>query len=552
MKKRGKYEKNPQAKAAVQAKKTILQTYVTSLISLMLCVTMFFGTTAAWFTSEVESADNEIYVGILNVDLLKKVPADSDGNEWTSLKNQDGSNVLVFDREIKWEPNATTIETLKVRNQGDLSFQYRLNLIPSQKNTDEGMTEEEIQAIASQFEVYVRNETPGEENETFAPAGSIADLTGENGWTKLGTLEEVLAGKDVFRGSMDEADVNKEIVTDAEQNKKEKVWVEHTYSVALHMKAEATGMYVDSEGKDQTIMGKKLLLNVKLVATQNPSETDAFGDAYDMIFTEVSTAEELKAAFENGGNIRLAADIEISEKLEVKEGAEVYFDMNGKTLTVNNPNPSESAYCFVTRKDSTFTIDGNGVVDVTDPMTSLIFPGGDVIIENGTFVRNVPEGSDVVVFFMGAKVDPWGSQSVVINGGYFDGGYYDANAADIDEILAGTKEFNETDSANRGSSKDQDLMRVALKNNIMALLNLSSNLIKVYGGTFVGANPAWGDEGCMLPTNPNYLRPWSYYQGALIEGQEFNENGIVLPEGFSITKGETDDGRPTYTVNYSK
>lgn len=85
------------------------------------------------------------------------------------------------------------------------------------------------------------------------------------------------------------------------------------------------------------------------------------------------------------------------------------------------------------------------------------------------------------------------------------------------------------------------------------MFNKSSNYFRVYGGTFVGANPAWGDEGCMLPTGPkNYLRPWSYYQGALLDGQEFNENGIVLPEGFTITKGTHEDGRPTYTVTYNK
>ena len=125
---------------------------------------------------------------------------------------------------------------------------------------------------------------------------------------------------------------------------------------------------------------------------------------------------------------------------------------------------------------------------------------------------------------------------------------------EIDEILAGTKTLTETadDIAKRGNSKDANQVRVAIKNNVQLLLNLSYNLFKIYGGTFVGANPAWGDEGCMLPTTPNYLRPWSYYQGALLDGQTFNENGIALPEGYAITKGALEDGRPTYTVTYNK
>ena len=228
--------------------------------------------------------------------------------------------------------------------------------------------------------------------------------------------------------------------------------------------------------------------------------------------------------------------------------------MNGKTITLEGTAADPAFYTY---KGSTLTITGNGTVEINDPSVSLVFPGGDVVIENGTFVRNVPAGTPankVGAFFVGAKVSPWGSQTVTINGGYFDGGYYNADAADIDDILAGTKEFTETDDdkAMRGNSKDANKVRVAIKQNVQLLLNLSYNLFKVYGGTFVGANPAWGDEGCMLPTKPNYLRPWSYYQGALLDGQEFNENGLAIPDSYEITKGATADGRPTYTVTYNK
>ena len=108
------------------------------------------------------------------------------------------------------------------------------------------------------------------------------------------------------------------------------------------------------------------------------------------------------------------------------------------------------------------------------------------------------------------------------------------------------------DIAKRGQSGDPNTTRSRIKVLISKTFNKSNNYFKVYGGTFVGANPAWGDEGCMLPTKPYYLRPWSYYQGAFLEGQTFNENGIVLPEGYEITKGTHEDGRPTYTVTYNK
>ena len=275
--------------------------------------------------------------------------------------------------------------------------------------------------------------------------------------------------------------------------------------------------------------------------------------------TTVSSATDLVNAFNSDAtsiSVEITDDIDLTEVLNVKQGKEVYLDMNGKTITVESGSSVDPA--FYTYKDSTLVIDGNGTVILEDPSMSLIFPGGDVVIENGTFIRKVPAGTPankVGALIVGAKVSPWGSQTVTINGGYFDGGYYDANAADIDDIPAGKKTLAETDAdkANRGKSSDKNLVRVAIKNNTQLTLNLSYNLFKIYGGTFVGVNPAWGDEGCMLPAKDDiYLRPWSYYQGALLDGQEYNENGIVLPDGYNITKGATADGRPTYTVNYSK
>ena len=55
-----------------------------------------------------------------------------------------------------------------------------------------------------------------------------------------------------------------------------------------------------------------------------------------------------------------------------------------------------------------------------------------------------------------------------------------------------------------------------------------------------------------MPITPDYLRPWSYYQGMFLEGQQMHDDKIEIPEGYTITEGQTEDGRPTYTVNYSK
>ncbi len=280
------------------------------------------------------------------------------------------------------------------------------------------------------------------------------------------------------------------------------------------------------------------------------------GDKWYVVADDVvvaATLNDVKDVFSTGGSVILADDIKFEKITPIEAGKEVYLDLNGKTITVEETTASNT---LIWVKDGAkLTIDGNGTIDLGDVSTMAIFcPYGELVINNGTFIRNkVTNVTDKTTgLFMGAKNS---GCNVTINGGYFDAGYYDTNAADIEEILAGTATFTETadDIAKRGKPGDANLVRVAVKDNVSVLLNHSGyGSFKVYGGTFVGANPAWGDEGCMLPTTPNYLRPWSYYQGALLDGQTYNENGIVLPAGYNITRTVNTENVPVYTVEYNK
>ena len=561
MRKFGKFETTPETDKNKKAKNSVLlQTYFTSLISLVLCVSMFFGTSYAWFTSEVNNVGNEIYIGVLDADLrLKQVEVKSNikNVSWVSLKKTDAPRI--FTDAVKWEPGYTALETLQVVNQGDLTFDYELKFIGGEENMN--------MDLASLFEVYVTK------NENAEPK-NIAEIKAENsGWTRVGDLDKIISqGISVFEGAMitvgevestetaetTESSENSEVAEAAESEPAEatKKWNEEgtdTYIIALHMKEEATGNV-----GDQSIMGKSIKLNVKLIAYQRSgenSEEDGFGNgSYDNV-TAVTTAADLADAIQAGGHILLCNDIVLNGRLDIPEGVDVYLDMNGKEIQVTEESYVD--YVFIVRESSTLTIGGDGTVETATPNTTLFYPLGNLVIEDGTFVRNVPEGytGEFWSMFVGTKPNGgWESTGVEIYGGYFDSGYYDKNAAEIEELLVGTKTLEETDDdvAKRGASGDKNVVRVALKNNTTKLLNRSNNYFKIYGGTFVGANPAWGDEGGMLPTSPNYLRPWSYYQGAFLDGQTFNENGIVLPEGYSITKDTHEDGRPIYIVTYEK
>ena len=169
MKKYGKYEKMPDGTRAQQpkVKNVLLQAYFTSLLCMVLCVTMFLGTSYAWFTSEVENAGNEIYIGTLKVGLDKKTGASDDA--WSSLseKNEQGVNTTkLFDGNIRWEPGYTSLETIRVTNLGDLAFKYSLDFVAGAGKDSMGnsqyvvelvMTEEGTKKFAEATQAAVAN-----------------------------------------------------------------------------------------------------------------------------------------------------------------------------------------------------------------------------------------------------------------------------------------------------------------------------------------------------------------------------------------------------------
>ena len=90
----------------------------TSIISLLLCVSMLVGTTFAWFTDSVTSANNVIKSG--NLDIVLEY---WNGTKWTDVKDQ--SNILT---NQLWEPGVTEIAYLRVANAGSLALKYQMGV----------------------------------------------------------------------------------------------------------------------------------------------------------------------------------------------------------------------------------------------------------------------------------------------------------------------------------------------------------------------------------------------------------------------------------------
>ena len=100
--------------------KKTLKSFGLSLTSLILCFSMLLGTTYAWFTDTVTSANNIIQAGNLDVELEY---LDAAGN-WQSVTEQTN----VFQENTLWEPGHTEVVYLKISNKGSLALKYRLGV----------------------------------------------------------------------------------------------------------------------------------------------------------------------------------------------------------------------------------------------------------------------------------------------------------------------------------------------------------------------------------------------------------------------------------------
>ena len=98
--------------------KSTKRALVTSAMALFLCFTMLLGTTFAWFTDSVTSANNIIKSGNLDIELDYW-----NGTEWKDVKG--ASDILT---NTLWEPGVTEIAYLRVANAGSLALKYQLGI----------------------------------------------------------------------------------------------------------------------------------------------------------------------------------------------------------------------------------------------------------------------------------------------------------------------------------------------------------------------------------------------------------------------------------------
>ena len=158
-------------------KKNTKRALLSSVMALFLCFAMLVGTTYAWFTDTVTSANNIIQTGTLKVGLSY-----SDDN--TTWNNVTDAKEPVFSYQF-WEPGYTEIKYVKISNNGTLAFKYQLNIVP---NVTPAAGEPNL---ADVIDVYLFPADATVTKDVVAaatPVGTLSDLIAENDGAAHGVL----------------------------------------------------------------------------------------------------------------------------------------------------------------------------------------------------------------------------------------------------------------------------------------------------------------------------------------------------------------------------
>ena len=250
-------------------------------LALLLCVSMFIGSTMAWFTDRVVSHGNIIQSGDLQIDMQWAAEYKGEETVWNDAAGEDAKPVFDYQN---WEPGYTEVRYIKVTNEGNLAFKWMMSVIPV------GMVGKLAEVIDVRVDVVSDNPhftAPTAEDK----AGSLRSV---------GTLSDAIAGdKTVVEGVLlpegkEAADFySGEIIA----------------CVALQMRMDAGNEYQGENVGDS--------FNILLKATQYAYEYDSFGSDYDLdsTYPHITTDLQLNASIKGlvDENNRLTKEIVLTD-----------------------------------------------------------------------------------------------------------------------------------------------------------------------------------------------------------------------------------------------
>lgn len=398
-------------------RKTTKRALVTSCIAMLLCFSMLIGTTFAWFTDSVTSANNVIKTGNLDI----AVEYTLDGKTWNDL---DGADDLF--RKSLWEPGHTEVVALKVTNKGSLALKYmaELNVLS------------ELVGKTESGESIVLSEILTVSSLCFADTG-IDPVFGINIGER--SIEEAFKSEDGIAYGDPVAFKDCGLLADDKLLAPGDI----NYIVIKVDMDETVGNEANHDGRNIP----SIEFGVNVLATQASYESDSFDETYDSLSDYV-------AYFTSG-----------------------YHVLNATLEATDNATDVVTA----TGADTTVVITGGHYDANSRECAVWAYDGATVIIKGGTFVQNGSEApatsaSHIDLIYAGSSKS--GSVGTIkIEGGFFyvrnKGGAWLLNENDANgtiEVTGGTfvnwnPADNESEGANTSFLADGYTVRTELQSN---------------------------------------------------------------------------------------
>ncbi len=283
--------------------KSTKRSLLMSAMSMLLCVSMLLGTTFAWFTDTVTSANNIIKSGNLDIELDYW-----DGANWKTVQN--ASDILTNDL---WEPGVTEVAYLRIKNAGSLALKYQLgvNIVSEEPGTN-------VAGKTFKLSDYIYFDV-------------IEGVDGEKTPYTRETVKNVTTqNKKISAGYTKEAEIK---ANDPE----------HYLALVVHMPTTVTNE-ANHNGEDIP----EIALGINVFATQLVNESDTFGPEYDEeaaygTYIELKAGEDLLDAMASAEadkplTIKLLGDAEWPTtghhgENDITPASSIVIDGNGKTIT---------------------------------------------------------------------------------------------------------------------------------------------------------------------------------------------------------------------------
>lgn len=305
-------------------KRSAKSAFISSLVVLCLCVTMLVGTTFAWYTDSITSGRNTIVAGSLDM-VLEVYTGATNGtafaNSWATVD----ANTKVFDEgtagQIMFEPGATQVAYVRVKNNGDLAFKY--NLVAVVDNEIAGTNQAGDPFKLSEYLKFGKAELAA----NAGPYANRADAISDAGTNAPTIANATLSGD----GAYLEAGATSGVI-----------------ALIIYM-PETVGDEANPKPGDAN--KPKITFGLNAVATQYTIENDSFGNTYD-------------ALSEFPGQAIASASYDSTADTVIDAGVATATVPAGATLTANNAAVADDTDLILTVEEA----------DV----------GGNIVIEDGT------------------------------------------------------------------------------------------------------------------------------------------------------------------------